>query len=99
MSFAQLSVALMGLVWAPVALAKPVVTVSIGVPQVVIAPAPVVVVGPRCPGPNSVWVNGSWRTDVYGRPLWVGGHCAMRQVVIQRVIAPPPPRTVIVHRY
>jgi hypothetical protein len=102
MSLARMGViALLGLALAPTALAKPVVTVTVGVPQVVIAPAPVVVVHQsRCPGPNSVWVDGSWRRDAYGRQIWVGGHCAARPVVVHHHHAPPPPtRTVIVRHH
>lgn len=100
MSLVRLGAALFGLLLAPAALARPVVTVSVGLPQVVIAPPPpVVVVRPACPGPHSVWVEGSWRNDIYGRPIWVAGHCAARPVVVRQVVAPPPTRTVIVHRY
>jgi hypothetical protein len=100
MSLARLGVALLGLALAPTALAKPVVTVTVGVPQVVIAPpAPVVVVQqPRCPGPNNVWVDGSWRRDAYGRQIWVAGHCVHRPVVVHQHVVAPPPRTVIVYR-
>ncbi|MEQ1567225.1 MAG: hypothetical protein ABMA64_16410 [Myxococcota bacterium] len=63
-----------------VASAKPVVTVSVGFPQVVVAPPPVVVMRPPCPSPNYVWVDAGWRRDAWGRPLWVGGHWAPRPV-------------------
>ena len=83
------------------AIAKPFVQVSVGVPAVVIAPAPHhhhhVVHRPHAPGPNFVWVDGTWRRDAYGRAIFVQGYWAPRPapVVVHRVA----PRTVIVRRY
>lgn len=81
------------------AIAKPFVQVSVGVPAVVIAPAPpprqVVVYRQRAPGPNYMWVDGTWRRDAYGRPIFVNGYWTPRPVVVYRVA----PRTVIVRRY
>lgn len=80
------------------ALAKPHVTVSVGLPSVVIAPAPaprVVVYRPRAPGPNFMWVEGTWRRDAYGRPIFVQGYWTPRPVVVHRA----PVRTVVVRRY
>lgn len=105
MSFTRLGVALLSLVFAQASYASPVVTVTVGLPQVVIAPPPPVVVvkhRPACPGPNSVWVQGSWRRDAYGRQVWVEGHCEVRPVVVHHHHhhpPPPPPRRVIVHHH
>ncbi|MEQ1505496.1 MAG: hypothetical protein ABMB14_24905 [Myxococcota bacterium] len=99
-SFTRLALALtvaFGLGSTP-ALARPIVRVSVGVPAVVVAPAPrpVVVYRPACPGPNFVWVEGGYRRDAWGRAVFVGGHWAPRQPVVVHQVRGP--RTVIVRR-
>lgn len=98
------ALAAMGLFWVLLpspAQAGPVIHVGVSLPAPVLvaAPPPVVVVRPPCPGPNHVWVEGTWRRDVFGRQVWVGGHWqrAHRTVVVHR--APVVQRTVVVRRY
>lgn len=82
------------------AVAAPVVTVSVGLPTVVVAPLPppVVVVRPARPGPNYVWVEPGWRADAYGRRVFVAGHWSHRPNTVTVVRRGPPHRTVVVRR-
>jgi hypothetical protein len=81
--------------------AKPFVTVKVGVPTVLVAPPPVVVVPravvvrPASPGPNYVWIEPHWRSDAYGRRMYVAGHWAHRP---RTVVVRPAPRVVVHHR-
>jgi hypothetical protein len=95
--FLQTLAAIAALALAPQAAhADPVVRVSVGLPGIVIAPSPYVVVRPPCPGPAYYWVDSGWRYDSWGRRVYVAGHWAPR--VVYRPAPPPPPvHRVVVH--